>query len=229
MNSSTDVMNVNMVEHQRSILAVLGIDVWMPKVNAPVQNYTSSLYRDQAAPEQLHPIHPQAFDAIPFSSASAVDTKSSSTVKVEPTADVSVRSKVEDAPAEKIAQPTLDVREAIQIDAFELQAWCTETHVILVNSTDLSHDENELWRNIQRSKPGQFFDLKWPFALEPLQDGRGAQVYVQGFLDAMRAEKTLLSLGQCDHVKHVEMQVLSSLQQMLQHPQLKRELWGAIK
>lgn len=40
-----------MVEHQRSIMAVMGIDIWMPKIEVDTRAYSNSLYRDQAALE----------------------------------------------------------------------------------------------------------------------------------------------------------------------------------
>lgn len=230
MNTSTDVMNVNMVEHQRSLLAVLGIDVWMPKVNTPVRNYTASLYRDQAAPETAYVEPIQSFDTVlvPDSAQRSLQEQQAP-VSAEVTL---VRERVQPHSVEqKVAQVTVDddARPVIHIDAFELQAWCTERCIIVVDSTDLNAAQSQLWRNIQRAQTGHFFDLKWPFALAPLQDGRGVQVYIQGFLDAMRGDKKIISLGQIKHCQHTDVVVLASLSQMLDQPLLKRDLWALMR
>ena len=42
-----------MIGHQRDILATLGIDIWIPKDVACQNMPSSSIWRDQAAPEYL--------------------------------------------------------------------------------------------------------------------------------------------------------------------------------
>lgn len=220
-------MNVNMVEHQRSILAVLGIDVWVPKVDVPTHSYTDTLYRDQDAPFRqvepsitvLNPVVENNQNTVLNASSTLIDTAKPEVtlVRQQPSQDV-----IELASDVNVG---LEARIAIQIEPFELQAWCLEGCVIVLNATQLSPEQHNLWRNIQAAKLGSFFDLKWPFALSPLQDGRGAEAYIQGFLDAMRGENKVFSLGKIEHTNMSMIEQLPSLQEMLDQPQLKRRLW----
>ena len=50
-------------------------------------------------------------------------------------------------------------------------------------------EEKQLWANIQKAKVGQYSELRWPFSLAAYQDQRGVGSYIQGFLDAVAAEK----------------------------------------
>lgn len=253
LNASTYEMNVSMVEHQRSILAALGIDVWMPRVDAQTCTYTSSLYRDQAAPEQntLHDFQLDhsldqtsvqgLSDALKNSSAedqrsqlTALEQQNAQTLNLrqndEQGADQSsvaqkAHGQAKDQP-QHLIQNIVEQREATYVAPFELQALNLERCVILVDSTALTEQQASLWQNIQMAKVGQFSTLKWPFALAPLQDGRGAQVYVQGFIDALKVDKQVLSLGRIEHSRSVQMIELASLQEMLEQPQLKRKLWA---
>ena len=120
---------------------------------------------------------------------------------------------------------SLELQDAISIAPFELQVCCTDRYVIVVDVTHLSENESSLWDSIQRVDQAQFYDLKWPFPLEPLQDGRGAAIYVQGFIDVVRGEKKLLSLGELPHYKTVDVLIMPSLSAMLSQPILKRTLW----
>ena len=43
---------MNRAEHQRSILATLGIDVWIPQVDVRVESYSPQNYRDMETSEQ---------------------------------------------------------------------------------------------------------------------------------------------------------------------------------
>lgn len=232
MNTRNDVMNVNMVEHQRSIMAVMGIDIWMPNTDVDTRAYSNSLYRDQATPEN------NVFQSFKDSTGLQDQTKhqDQSPVYVE---------EIDALKPEKTIQPlakTIQVKEAVQVtqlstslsaetpsalklDAFELQALCLDNCVIVVDVMSMSAEQNQLWRNIQSAMHGQYFQLKWPFALINLQDGRGAKSYIQGFLDAICAEKTKICLGQLPHIHAHAMLELASLQDMLEQPALKAKLW----
>lgn len=216
-------MNVHMVEHQRSILAVLGVDVWTPKVNTSVRNYSSALYRDQAAPDtdlQHSPVEFETLELTQVDHKVPIQSNTQTEVSVVRVSSPSIETTVDQQ-----LESELSTRNPIHLEAFELQAWCTEHCVIVVNTTQLNTAEAKLWRNIQMAQTGQYFDLKWPFALAPLQDGRGVQAYIQGFLDAMRGEKMLLSLGQMKHCSVPDLLVMPTLSEMLEQPQLKRQLW----
>lgn len=227
INASTYVMNVNMLEHQRSILAVLGIDVWMPKADVRARTFNHAFYRDQAAPETVS----IAQFETPVIATSDLQTQS-------PAQDLSVFANAEleqvnkakrlveaDSTVIEQVQNLNEARTALQIDPFALQAFKLEHCTIVVNATELSAEQAQLWSNIQIAVSGQYHSLNWPFALGALQDGRGAEVYIQGFLDALNVEKQIISLGALPHYHASNMIQLASLQEMLDQPQLKRRLW----
>lgn len=224
-------MNVNMVEHQRSILSTLGIDLWMPKVGAQTHTFTSSLYRDQAAPE----VNDQSFNLDQniqigmIRSDEVLDVQRLDTeLRLKNTTNDSSRAnlatQVEVVATEHLTQP-VEAREAIFIEPFELQLCVMDSCIIVVDTTTMSAEQAGLWLNIQAAKQSQFSALKWPFPLAPLQDGRGVNAYIQGFIDAFSAEKKVLSLGKIKHIISTTVIELSTLQEMLDQPQLKRVLW----
>lgn len=231
LNASTYDMNVSMVEHQRNIMSVIGIDLWIPKTDVPTRTYTSSIYRDQALPE---PDYSHNFEVENFNHVDVLESKNTTNVDhIAPPNDVhnnpSERSQVEQT-AQKNQKIDVGIsteaREAVYVAPFELQALCLEHCVILVDSTQLSPEQATLWQNIQMAKPSQFVVLKWPFALASLQDGRGVPVYIQGFVDALKVDKQILSIGKISYAKIDHIIELPDLQQMLDQPLLKRKLWA---
>ncbi len=230
MNTRIYVMNVNMVEHQRSLMAVMGIDIWMPKTVIDTRVYSNSLYRDQAAPEiyadqivqkindthALQQSQDQASEPIKDIQALKQEKNHQPTAK-----NIPVDTTHQNAQAHTSAENRL----TLKVEAFELQALCLEHCVILVDVTSISAEQNQLWRNIQSAIQGHYFQLKWPFALMNLQDGRGAKSYIQGFLDAICVEKTRISLGQLPHLQEPTIIELPSLYAMLEQPALKAKLW----
>lgn len=221
-----------MVEHQRSIMAVMGIDLWMPKTDVDTRAYSNSLYRDQAAPENqsyqnfkdLGSIQEQGkrLDQAP---AQKIDIHLPKQEKTNlPVAKNIQVEKANQSPELKTSLTT-ETGPALKVEAFELQALCLEHSVILVDVTNMSTEHTQLWRNIQSAIQGQYFELKWPFALINLQDGRGAESYIDGFLNAICAEKTKISLGQLPHLHDHTMLELASLQEMIEQPALKAKLW----
>ena len=272
-------MSVNLAEHQRSLLATMGIDLWVPRVDVQIRHFQTALYRDSAfaielsqteglvpAPidffsqdhlKQKHlqqdqqVVHPPSDLQIlnlqaPNLQSLNIQTSNlaienltpleNNTVKPEQLqqniADVALlrNSKNHPQKAEKTSnsiqpQTPLSTEPAIQIEAFEIQAFCLENCVILVDCTHLTAEQTTLWLNIQRATSGQFYELKWPFPMMQYQDGKGASMYVQGFTDALKQERKVLSLGQLAHMNHSEIVQLASLQEMLDQPILKRRLW----
>lgn len=225
INASTYVMNVNMLEHQRNILAVLGVDLWMPKADVRARTFNHSFYRDQAVTETISTIQfespitiqadPQALEKDQIS----IVAKQKKQQPQKPHPLVEVDSKVFDQTISS------EARTVIQVEPFTLQAFKLEHCTIILNSTDLSVEQAKLWVNIQMAVSGQYHTLSWPFALTALQDGRGAQVYIQGFLDALSVDKQIVSLGRIPHYNESKIIQLASLQEMLDQPQLKRSLW----
>lgn len=220
-------MNVNMLEHQRGILAVLGIDVWMPKADVRARTFHPSFYRDQAAPEIGSTAQFETPVIVPADDQAKSPALDSATrVKAELEQAHRPKHWVDvDSAAIQPMQNLNEARAALQIDPFALQACKLEHCTIVVNATELSAEQAQLWSNIQMAVFGQYHSLSWPFALTALQDGRGAEVYIQGFLDALSVEKKIVTLGALPyyHASHVIQ--LPSLQEMLDQPQLKRRLW----
>ncbi len=122
-------------------------------------------------------------------------------------------------------QTTISVEPALQIASFEIQAYQIEHCVIFVDATQLNDDQKTLWGNIQRAAFGQYFELKWPFPMLQFQDGRGVSMYIQGFIDGLRQERKIISLGQLTHLNQSDVVQLASLQEMIEQPILKRRLW----
>ena len=206
-----------MIGHQRDILAALGIDIWIPKDALCQKMPSSSIWRDQAAVEDITEIIVRKAAAIP-----AVEVQ----FKAEPTQTV--------APVVSLAQPielqaeplsVLEPQVIAQVAAFQLQAFALPHCVIVVDATSMSSEQQQLWNNIQQAISAEYALLQWPFPLLEFQDGRGAESYVQGFLDALSVDKNILFLGQSGYFKHAKGMQLASLQEMLDQPLLKKRLW----
>ena len=206
-----------MIGHQRDILAALGIDIWIPKDALCQKMPSSSIWRDQAAVEDITEIIVPKAVALP-----AVEVQ----FKAEPTQTV--------APVVSLAQPielqaeplsVLEPQVIAQVAAFQLQAFALPHCVIVVDATSMSSEQQQLWNNIQHAISAEYALLQWPFPLLEFQDGRGAESYVQGFLDALSVDKNILFLGKSGYFKHAKGMQLASLQEMLDQPLLKKRLW----
>ncbi|RZG46994.1 hypothetical protein [Acinetobacter wuhouensis] len=227
-------MNVNLAEHQRSILAAMGIDLWIPQVDVQTRHYQNTLYRDVAQNEAEIATTVEFKD---FNHSTTALTKNTENVIVR--RESAVQSEVsllkvnaetqqteEITSAEQIQKQTaISVEPALQIASFEIQAYQIEHCVIFVDATQLNDDQKTLWGNIQRAAFGQYFELKWPFPMLQFQDGRGASMYIQGFIDGLRQERKIISLGQLTHLNQSDVIQLASLQEMIEQPILKRRLW----
>lgn len=204
-----------MIGHQRDILATLGIDLWIPRGDA-CQQHQPSIWRDQTAAE-FHSdiVLPQS--PLPETSAQEVLAKP---VMVEAkTAQLPVL----EAPAQ--VSPVQEQREILHIPAFSLQALSLAHSVIVTDATAMTEATQQLWANIQRAVQAEFFELNWPFPWLSLQDGRGVEAYIQGFLDRMGLEKHIIFLGGVPYTSHSSRVQLASLQEMLEQPLLKQRLW----
>lgn len=234
-----------MVEHQRSIMALMGIDLWIPKSGVETRVYNStSLYRDQAEPEtssdlSFVPLHLEPKDLESKTLQNSEDLLLKHDQSQIQNHDLSLRvqplKKTQHALEKSIQTPitaasshseiSLDAKSALQIEAFDLQAVSFEHCVLVTNATTLTQEQARLWRNIQSAVDGRLIELKWPFALLPLQDGRGASIYVKGFLDAISSDKRMIFLGTLPHILEHSSIELASLQEMLDEPISKRKLW----
>ena len=207
-----------MIGHQRDILAALGIDIWIPKDALCQKMPSSSIWRDQAAVEDITEIIVPKAVALP---AIEVQFKAEPTQTVAPVVSLA-------QPIELQAEPLANVLEPhviAQIAAFQLQAFALPHCVIVVDATSMSSEQQQLWNNIQHAISAEYALLQWPFPLLEFQDGRGAESYVQGFLDALSVDKNILFLGQSGYFKHAKGMQLASLQEMLDQPLLKKRLW----
>lgn len=208
-----------MIGQQRNILATLGIDVWIPRTQVCQKNNAHTVWRDQVV-ESHTPIIPSTIDVPAF------EQKPSKPVLPEVPKVVEEPSiAIVDVPQSEVVVETPIVVEQEVIAPFEMQAYCLEKCVIFVDVTALEKEEKQLWANIQKAKVGHYAELKWPFPLAAYQDQRGVSSYIQGFLDAVAAEKKILCLGKCAYIQHTNIIHLASLKEMLDKPLLKKRLW----
>lgn len=209
-----------MIGQQRNILATLGIDIWIPRTQVCQKNNAHTVWRDQIVESHTaiitSTIDVPAFEQKPskplFPEAPKVVEQPSIAIS-----DVPQSERVVEKPVIAVEQET--------ITPFELQAYCLEKCVIFVDVTALEKEEKQLWTNIQKAKVGHYAELKWPFPLAAYQDQRGVGSYIQGFLDAVAAEKKILCLGKCAYIQHANLIHLASLKEMLDKPLLKKRLW----
>ena len=214
-----------MIGHQREVLASLGIDLWVPDFLPSQQNVATSIWRDQSTTEIISEIvRPQ----------SQPEAKS---IPEPPLAQHKLPYPA--PPAEIVAQPikqevvaTLKeeiVREAIHVEAFQLQAIALEHCALVIEATQLSLEQQQLWQNIVQALPAQKYALNWPFPLLNFQDGRGVQSYIQGFIDGLSQGKTVIALGSIPNANGIKVTQAASLQEMLDQPLLKKALWHMMR
>ncbi|OTG60746.1 hypothetical protein B9T29_11350 [Acinetobacter sp. ANC 3903] len=208
-----------MIGHQRDILATLGIDIWIPRNTACQKMPSSSIWRDQAAPEyQTEIVLAKAPAVLPLELKA---DPGQAIERIEPVkAPVPASAEKVEVVAEVIAE-----RVALQIAAFQLQALSLPHCVIVVDATEMSAEQQQFWHNIQQAVLAEYYELQWPFPLMNFQDGHGAESYVQGFLDAISPDKNIIFLGQCSYFRHSKSINLAGLQEMLDQPLLKKRLW----
>ncbi|MEG0486707.1 MAG: hypothetical protein RR575_02090 [Acinetobacter sp.] len=229
-------MSVNLQEHQRSLMAAMGIDLWIPRSDVQTRPYQNNLYRDIASLEQASVVefdlsHIQQNQSVQqLAKADLIHTEKAS--EIQPTEASLLKNNIqrtqqkETSATEQISKKIdYQTEPSIQLDSFEIQAFCIASCVILVDCTQLSAEQLKLWLNIQHAIVGQYYELKWPFPMLQLQDGKGANIYIQGFIDALKNERKVISLGQLPHVQATDIIQLASLQDMIDQPILKRRLW----
>lgn len=233
------VMSVNLQEHQRSLMAAMGIDLWIPRSDVQTRPYQNNIYRDIApeissfeqgvvAFDLSHIQHnqttqqPTRQDSIHADKTSIIEHTEVALLK----SNIQITQQNETSSLAQIPKKIDDQTEpSIQLAPFEIQAFCITSCVIVVNCTQLTADQLKLWLNIQHAVVGQYYELNWPFPILQLQDGKGANIYIQGFIDALKNERQVICLGQLPHVHATDMIQLASLQEMIDQPVLKRRLW----
>lgn len=214
-----------MIGHQREVLASLGIDWWVPDFLPSQQNVATSIWRDQSATEIISeivrprsqpeaksiPEHPPAQHKLPH----PVPPAEIATQPVEQKVDTALKEEI--------------VREVIHVEAFQLQAVALEHCALVIEATQLSLEQQQLWQNIVQALPAQKYALNWPFTLLNLQDGRGVQSYIQGFIDGLSQGKTVIALGSIPNANGIKVTQAASLQEMLDQPLLKKALWDMMR
>ncbi|WP_130802784.1 hypothetical protein [Acinetobacter ihumii] len=218
-----------MTGQQRNILAAMGVDLWVPRTVSCQKKQTASLWRDQVADIKTTNNDNTTLDQIanisPVKTIS--DLKSTLQPTIEETTAVNVSKTDVDIPS-ALLQPVKNVENqdlAVVQTEFTLEAYCLDQVVLMVESSQLSKQQRQLWHNIQAALTGVYNELKWPFPLENFRDARGVQTYVQGFLDALATDKRIVILGELEVVQHAQVMQLASLQDMIDQPLLKRRLW----
>ena len=220
----------------------MGVDLWVTRQAVHTQQIEYPIYRDQTPDEALfgtsQPQLSQSVQALHSSSTSVAPSphnladaakillkQQPDPVQVDPRpqAEQDQTQNVDTGADEDLERPPL------HIDAFEVQAYVSERCVLLLEGSALSAEQLRLWANIQAVEAGQYFELKWPFPLAQYQDGRGASMYIQGFINGLAQDKPIISLGEIPHLTDTAVQALASLQQMLEQPLLKRDVWQAMQ
>lgn len=215
-----------MIGHERKILATLGIDVWIPRGTVSARLGNTPIWRDQTARvEPLH-FHDHVKNVKPDSATENLQKKITDIVEQVAIDTLPPQAEKEHLPAaSKDANAAEAVNPIVEVEAFSVQAYSLVHCTILINATRLTEPQQQLWLNIQRSLSGQYSLLEWPFPLPNFQDNRGVGCYVQGFIDAIAYEKSILSLGDIPYLNHSKIIRLASLQEMLDKPLLKKRLW----
>ena len=229
------LVNINVVAHQRNILKTLGIDVWVPRQGSHTQRADYSTYRDTQTNFAVPPVMgAEMQQTMPSPQNHSVDQAvgRANPVIAAPVAefnDIAIKrakaTVVEEAAIVTPARAVIAQEPAIELAAFELQAYVLSDCVLLLDVQEMNADQQRLWSNIQAAKPGDYFELKWPFALAQFQDGRGASLYIQGFIDGLAQDKKVISLGRLVHLENSEVICLASLAEMIEQPILKKRLW----
>ena len=215
-----------MMGQQRHRLASLGIDVWIPKAAPCQKNTASSLWRDQIIVDEIVPSITLSFEVLPSVQAA----QANSTPEPQPrgvesaTVELKQQMAIQSVNVEQQSSSPQAINHP-NVQGFELQMYVLENCAILIESSQLSTAQQQLWRNIQQAKAGQYAELKWPFPLLEFQESRGLLSYIQGFLNATAMHKKLICLGQFDFMQQVDVVQLASLEDMLAQPLLKRQLW----
>lgn len=223
-----------MIEQQRQQLAMMGIDLWIPR-HAAVRSISTAttLWRDadigQSA--QLSTVSKR----VELESAIVLKQEIKQETAIKPDDQhVSLNLKTIEVPnlqeTAHAAVTKIDVEQLeIEQQAFQLQVLFSEQFVLLVDQQQLTAQTLPLWRNIQHALHLQDASLQWPFPLVNLQEPSGLQDYLQGFFDVVAAEKSIFCLGELPVSFKLSCQTVASLQDMLQQPLLKQQLWKLIQ
>ena len=210
-----------MIGQQRQILTELGIDLWIPR-DAACQNLDlDSIWRDQRPDNTALELHAHP---VPVVTAKTVVTDQ---IVATPSPTPIQQQPVQESIAAPIARVVQATNLHKNIKKFELQLLSLPQYVVVIDSSDLSVEAQQLWANIHAALQAEYQQLNWPFPLLNLQDPQGAYSYMQGFLAVHGLDKQLLVLGELPCMPQ-QSRKLPSLDDMLAQPILKKQLWNAL-
>lgn len=210
-----------MIGQQRQILTELGIDLWIPR-DAACQNLDlDSIWRDQRPDNTALELDPHP---VPVVTAKTVVTDQ---IVATPNSTPIQQQPVQESIAAPIAHVVQATNLHKNIKKFEFQLLSLPQYVVVIDSSDLSVEAQQLWANIHAALQAEYQQLNWPFPLLNLQDPQGAYSYMQGFLAVHGLDKQLLVLGELPYMPQ-QSRKLPSLDDMLAQPILKKQLWNAL-
>ena len=206
-----------MMQHQHNVLASLGIDIWVPRQAVSQVSTEQSIWRDQEVVElnsknEIAPTQPIVFDHQILKE------------KIVPPTQELVDDQLTDH-----ALLGEVVKDVVEVAPFSLQALIIYNALILIDATNFTQEQEALWLNLSKLSQQSLQQIKWPYAVSTLQDGIGASVYVQGFVDCLKTNKKILSLGKLPIQIAASIQATVSLQEMLDKPASKKILWDQIR
>lgn len=192
-----------MSEHQRNVLAQMGIDIWIPQQTAVHACSTKTVWRDQVP---------------------TVAVKEQPSV-VKKTPQPIVENIVKPVIEKKIEQP----QKIVQSDSFVLQTYNINDQVcILVNIINLTSEEKEFLENFQQSMQTSVAEIKWPMPLQNFQDQDYMDCYVEGFLAVHAKELQYFSFGELEFL-NCSCIVLPTVKEILSDSLLKKEIWKNLR
>ena len=212
-----------MIEHRQQLLTSMGVALWAPRQVAVRSVQPRTIWRDQSSLESEVIVHVE-------------DAPQHVIEQLEPKKVVPVQTKQVDiqktqvAPAleEKVPLTQALVVSKTTINEFHLHALVGEKFVLITEQQQLPLTGQTLWRNIQKVLNLSSADLQWPFPVLDLQDGNAVHDYIKGFFDVIAAEKQVFCLGQLSIQMHTSLEILPSLEQMLEQPLNKQVLWEKV-
>ena len=234
---------------QRSILAGMGISLWIPRLarTRTVDPASSGIWRDHTASAQIQvtaPVTPVA-DVPPAALVhpGTVQTEAGIQPAAQPAPAINhlpanpntiagqlpttALAPAVDTSLRTEAQPAQSLVR-FSVLAVELKHW-----IVLIDEQSLQHAAaRQLWNNIcaafANPEPVRF---NWPLADGMRwQHPQGAKAALNGFLFRMGMDKRIGLMGQLqDDIAPDRIERLPTLQELLEQPLKKRSLWSLLK
>lgn len=229
---------------QRSILAGMGISLWVPRLarTRKILPASADMWRDQVVTGQIPVAAPVAATAIPDVVPVIPDAVQAG-FQVQPVVEPVLTAN----PAESAGQLPATVATVVAMQAgagqdavqtqsplrFSVQAVELKHWILLIDEQSLQHAAaRQLWANIcaafANPEPVRF---NWPLA-DGLrwQHPQGAKAALNGFLFRMGMDKRIGLMGQLqDDIAPDRIERLPTLQELLEQPLKKRSLWSLLK